>query len=50
MMNLVQTMPAVGVSAKGESSEFVTIALFSLVGLLVGMVAAMNGVVPVEWL
>lgn len=50
MMNLVQTMPAAGVSAKGESSELVTIALFSLVGLLAGLVAAMNGVMPVDWL
>jgi hypothetical protein len=47
MMNLVQTIPVTGVLNKDGSNEFVTVALFVAVGLLTGLVAAMNGIAPV---
>lgn len=47
MMNLVQTIPVTGVLNKDGRNEFVTVALFVAVGLLTGLVAAMNGIAPV---
>lgn len=47
MMNLVQTIPAGGVSSIAGNSEFVTVALFAAVGLLAGLFAVMNGIAPV---
>ena len=47
MMNMVQAIPAAGVSDQGENNEFVTVALFSVVGLFAAVIAVMNGIVPV---
>ena len=47
MMNMVQAIPAAGVSDKGESNEFVTVALFSAAGLFAAVIAVMSGIVPV---
>ena len=47
MMNMVQAIPAASVSGKGEKHEFVTVALFSVVGLFAAVVAVMSGIVPV---
>jgi hypothetical protein len=47
MMNMVQAIPAASVSDRGESNEFVTVALFSAAGLFAAVVAVMSGIVPV---